>query len=156
MSPSLCTAPYYKTTSSPAIPRCPPADLKAMQQRIRELEILLDPPLPHFNWDGIYKSQWLENLSMSTTRLKRHSRMFPGRQAIARRVYHQSPGEPLQFSFPSSFPHAPRSSPEPLPDQRFGRRTSARSPQILAVHDKEAEDEGEEDDARIVTTEGKR
>ncbi|KAJ6537925.1 hypothetical protein B0H19DRAFT_1181291 [Mycena capillaripes] len=31
MSPSLCTAP-------PAIPRCPPADLKAMQQRIRELE----------------------------------------------------------------------------------------------------------------------
>ncbi|KAJ6549763.1 hypothetical protein B0H19DRAFT_1264673 [Mycena capillaripes] len=39
MSRSLCTAPYYKTTSSPAIPRCPPADLKAMQQRIRELEI---------------------------------------------------------------------------------------------------------------------
>lgn len=28
-------------------------------------------------------------------------------------------------------------------------------PQILAVHDKEAEDEGEEDDARIVTAKGK-
>ncbi|KAJ7351292.1 hypothetical protein DFH08DRAFT_935051 [Mycena albidolilacea] len=42
------------------------------------------------------------------------------------------------------------------PVTRAKTRMSARSPQIPAVHDKEAEDEGEEDDARILTANGKR
>ncbi|KAJ6589689.1 hypothetical protein B0H19DRAFT_1367914 [Mycena capillaripes] len=73
-----------------------------------------EPPLPRFNWEVAVVGEFVNVYNT------RHSRMFPGRQAIARRVY-QSPGEPLQFSFPSSFPHAPRSGPEPLPDRRFGR-----------------------------------